>query len=122
MTGEPGAARKITSSMLISLSQADFKTIAEYIGYATVIAMAVASIAGIFWYVFRQKDDQQAEQAVTTWRELAESQQAKIRYLQTELNEMRAEVADLELRLDHAQREAEDLRKANLRLQGILEH
>lgn len=103
------------------LSQIDLRTAAEYFGYVSAAVFTIAAIAGIFWYVFRQKDDEQVERSVQSWRELAEAQGAQIEYLKEELAEVRIEFVKLERKLEHAEQYAEDLRKANLRLQGIQE-
>lgn len=125
MTREPGVGPQIKIILMHQiyfLSQIDLRTAAEYLGYTSAIIMAIAAIAGIFWYVFQQKDDEHVERSVQSWRELAEAQGAKIEYLTKELAEVRLELVNLERKLEHAEQYAEDLRKANLRLQGIQEH
>jgi TolA-binding protein len=100
--------------------QMEFKDVAQIIGYTTTVFTGVALVAGIFWYVFRGKSQEQLKDSVAEWKDVAEANKEKIQILQSEIAEMKAEMAQMRLKLERAETHAEELRKANLRLQGIL--
>lgn len=99
----------------------------EIFGYIGVFFGSIATIAGIFWYVFRGKDKKQLQETVTNYVNLVavlektlEQSKQKIVELDAELSKVNARVETLKVGVREAEDEQEELRKNNLRLQGEL--
>ncbi len=87
--------------------------ITEVIGFLTTIGTFVIFTAGLVWWVFWGRNNQQLKDQVAGWKDIAERLRIENADLKAEAVEAKAERAD-------AEREAEELRKANLRLQGVV--
>lgn len=90
----------------------DFDVVLKSINVAWLILSAIAFIAGFVWYVIKGKS---TEQQATTIKQLETSNSD----LRASNSDLRLEVGELKAELRQIELENENLRKANLRLQGI---
>jgi len=81
--------------------------IAQIIGWLVIVA-------GVVWYVFKAKDIEQVKQNRDTWKDLADARASQIIDLKNSNNEYKEAKKDLE-------RDNEQIKKANFRLQAELE-
>lgn len=86
--------------------------VAQVIGILTSIGFFITFLIGLVWYIWKGKDIEAKDKRIESLRDDNEDLRTKVGELKTELAEARAA---RKLR----ESEAEELRKANLRLQGI---
>lgn len=92
-----------------------FQTVAMVIGFIAVILTALGGlISFIWWTIWGRKDAEQVK--------LSQIQDRRIAHLEKELSDMNLELIEVKNENKDLRREVEKLKKANLRLQGLIEH
>lgn len=101
--------------MLIYLFQTvELSHSALIMGYIVIAFTVSSAIVAVVWTLWNKQNQ-------AHWKDLVESQAKKIGLIQTELSDLRLELSEIKRALTDSYRINEDLRKANFRLQGILE-
>lgn len=102
----------IAQPALVLAESSDFDNVLKIANVAWLILSAIAFVAGFVWYVIKGKSSEQQEATIKQLERSNSDLRGSNNDLRLEIGELRAEVKQIEL-------ENENLRKANLRLQGI---